>query len=887
MFWKRLWVGLVIGVGSCVAVITQADSCSRPWLARVTTTALKPLATGSVAYKPLYQFSHDDQLLAVECDQLQALNDALQANTSGETGLVYLQPDDALLEDDSANAKIFSSAAETGQDFLQTDGFDSLSDASRDCQSVAIAVIDSGVDTTHPGLAQVSFPAQYNAITGETFQRDDYGHGTHVAGLIASAAIDSLPQGACLQASLLPARFLNASGGGRVSDAIAAIRWAVEQGAGVINHSWVVTRNTDALADVLADVDARGIVQVAAAGNYGLNVDSSGGYYPADYSTRLEGLVAVANWDSDAADLYSASNYGLTRVDLAASGTQLRSLAPGNGTQVRTGTSMAAPLVSAAFAMARSENPADSAAMLRARLLAGCQTEDILNDRVRCGGRLDAGHTLTAAAVMISATVAEAGQIRVTGIGLDQIVGWEYWSWVDQSRSALIPETVTDSLALLDMADLPPGRWQLSLAAGGQTTAPYIPVLEAPDNIHISTQPDGFLLSWSNDPAASAVVVEVDMGSGQFTLVDTVLTPISQLAYVTDASDLLRFRLTSQLDYFPSGLMKEGVTLSSAVSALVYANTDDSVWQTLILASAPAGSAPNWEIRLDENSNASALSIDSEVAVISETTGQSLRLGLPENVSQASVRVDYVGSNSVGNDAVGDDSDDKRTAQRYFDLQINDTDVWQLDSGGGYHFELQTYAVDVTSVALTVDGLIDIRVDAVANDGYLYLSLADAAFQFDSLSATADGVAVELVQDKQGGLIRFNGTVQAGQHLQIEPQVRSSTASARHRDQRCFIASVVFRDQRLPLQLLRAYRDQWLMPVPGGAELVGLYYRLSPAVADWLGVHERASQLVGLLLWMLLGSALWLPLIMVLWYRRLEPAAHWPDPLAGNHTPHD
>jgi len=138
-------------------------------------------------------------------------------------------------------------------------------------QGVKVCVVDTGVDYTHPDLLN-KVVAQYNAITGEEDAMDDQGHGTHVAGIIASQGMQY--RGAAYDASIMAAKVLDSSGSGYASDVILGIEWCVTEGADVINLSlgegaFSGTCDFDEMAKAVnAAVDA-GVVVTCASGNDG------------------------------------------------------------------------------------------------------------------------------------------------------------------------------------------------------------------------------------------------------------------------------------------------------------------------------------------------------------------------------------------------------------------------------------------------------------------------------------------------------------------------------------------------------------------------------------------------------------------------------------------
>jgi len=138
-------------------------------------------------------------------------------------------------------------------------------------RGIKVAVVDTGIDYEHPDfsgriLAYTSF------VGGDG--KDDHGHGTHVAGIIAGSgeASGGKYRGVAPEALLLSAKVLKADGSGMMSDVMAGIEWAVEQGAKVINLSLGSPGpcdGTDALSAMCDAAVRAGVVVCAAAGNDG------------------------------------------------------------------------------------------------------------------------------------------------------------------------------------------------------------------------------------------------------------------------------------------------------------------------------------------------------------------------------------------------------------------------------------------------------------------------------------------------------------------------------------------------------------------------------------------------------------------------------------------
>lgn len=200
--------------------------------------------------------------------------------------------------------------------------------------SILIAVVDTGVDYAHPDLndGRVRTDIDRDFVHSDDDARDDQGHGTHVAGIIAAAANGVGTVGVLWQASILPVKVLDAQGSGSADQVAQGVQYAADQGARIINLSLGSPACSQTLADAVNYAFDRGAIIVAAAGN-----DGSAVGYPA----RHERVVAVAATDNQDG-LATFSNRG-PEVDVAAPGVAILSTVPGGGYQSFSGTSMAAP----------------------------------------------------------------------------------------------------------------------------------------------------------------------------------------------------------------------------------------------------------------------------------------------------------------------------------------------------------------------------------------------------------------------------------------------------------------------------------------------------------------------------------------------------------------
>ena len=213
--------------------------------------------------------------------------------------------------------------------------------ASKGSPDVMVAIVDSGVDATHPDLSGRVLGG-YDYVEDDEDASDENGHGTHVAGIItASGDNDVGVAGLAWRTSILPVRVLDESGFGYYSDVIAGIRYAAERGAKVINLSLGGSASSQALQEAVDFAYTNGSIVVAAAGNNGLDTLS----YPA----ACEHVIGVGASDQDDRPT-SFSNRG-RGLDLLAPGVSIYSTFPQNRYASMSGTSMATPQVSGALAL--------------------------------------------------------------------------------------------------------------------------------------------------------------------------------------------------------------------------------------------------------------------------------------------------------------------------------------------------------------------------------------------------------------------------------------------------------------------------------------------------------------------------------------------------------
>ena len=206
---------------------------------------------------------------------------------------------------------------------------------------ILVAVLDSGVDTDHELLVDRIEDSSANmSDTGEADSiEDDYGHGTHVAGIIASNTLSNV--------KIRPYKVLNQYGKGSLSTIAHAVDIAVADGADIINMSLSAKLVSERMTEAVNDAVASDVNVVVSAGNSGSDLDLV--YYS---PACIESAITVSATDKND-NLADFSNYDNT-IDICAPGTNIESSYLNNTYASLSGTSMAAPQVTAGLALIQS-----------------------------------------------------------------------------------------------------------------------------------------------------------------------------------------------------------------------------------------------------------------------------------------------------------------------------------------------------------------------------------------------------------------------------------------------------------------------------------------------------------------------------------------------------
>jgi len=347
---------------------------------------------------------------------------------------------------------------------------------------VIVAVLDTGVDYSHPDLMANMWTGPSgehgaNVITGTKDPMDDNGHGTHCAGIIGAVGNNNVGGcGVAWQTKLMAVKAIGANGKAYTSDIIKGIEYATSAGADIISCSFGGPENSQGLYDAIAASPA---LFVCAAGNQGKNNDQEP-HYPSSY--QLPNIISVAATTSSDT-LVPTSNYG-TSVHCAAPGEDLysTSLSGAGGSRYRymTGTSQATAFVAGMISLVMSADTSLTAPQIRTLLISTSDRVPELEGKVAAQGRVN----LTAALAGIS--------------GQDAIRLYQGWNFVSVPRPLASGKDTAQIFG--------------SVSSGGHSVLEYLPdtgwrTLKASDPVSImtgywvySTKDDSIRLQYAPSP---------------------------------------------------------------------------------------------------------------------------------------------------------------------------------------------------------------------------------------------------------------------------------------------------------------------------------------------------------------------------------------------------
>ena len=335
---------------------------------------------------------------------------------------------------------------------------------------VLVAVLDSGVQLSHPDLAKSLWRndgetpangidddrngyvddvhgANIKALNGNV--EDDNGHGTHVAGILAAQAGNGVGgSGIAPGARIMSVKVLDANRAGDSSQLAKGIRYAIGEGAKILNVSINGNGTSPDLDDALKYASQQGATVVASAGNQARDIDLTPSYPASSAEPSVLTVTAIETTGS----LLSIANRGLRSVDLAAPGGSILSTAMSSGYELREGTSMAAPFVAGSLALLAAARPDLPQSELRSaivqsaprpKLLAGLLGSGALNsgaamhsvlpgdmwrapaaDTGLRAGAADADAIRLEVSAKKRVRAGRAATVKWTATGADRVVSW-------------------------------------------------------------------------------------------------------------------------------------------------------------------------------------------------------------------------------------------------------------------------------------------------------------------------------------------------------------------------------------------------------------------------------------------------------------------------------
>ena len=387
-------------------------------------------------------------------------------------------------------------------------------------RDVVVALIDTGVDTSHPDL-QGSLWVNADEIPGNGIDDDGNGyiddtngwnfyannnqlyagtegsHGTHAAGTIAAQSGNGIGISGIARAGRVKVMVLKALGGnsglGSSLSVIQAIRYAEANGATICNLSLGTLSNDPALYETIAKSS---MLFVAASGNNGMDTDVTP-CYPASYN--LDNVISVGNLTSNGM-LHTTSNYGVVSVDLAAPGTYILSTVPGSY-GFMSGTSMATPMVTAAAAMVYTYYDTSSPADVKRTLLSTTAPLPALQGKTATGGMLD----LAAALSVPREQMTGAAFQLPSGPNAPQIVT----SQLNMGETVMIAIRVTDADGDLCTTVYNKGALTAEQFQGGANGIPFV-VDGGGSNIFFAEESDTYSF-YARDLAGHETVVTITL----------------------------------------------------------------------------------------------------------------------------------------------------------------------------------------------------------------------------------------------------------------------------------------------------------------------------------------------------------------------------------------
>jgi thermitase len=354
------------------------------------------------------------------------LDSVVAKELSGSDLVDYVEPNYVYRIDKTPNDPLFTKSwglKNTGQSDIRGPGIVGVDvnvekawDLTTGSKNTIVAVIDTGVDYTHPDLKDNMWVNEAEAkgkagvdddgngyiddVYGYNFSgstpsadpKDDHGHGTHCAGVIGATGDDGRGLvGVNWNTRIMAVKFLSASGSGSTDGAIKAVEYAVKNGASVLSNSWGGGGFSQALRDVIESSNKSGSIFVAAAGNNSSSNDQTP-TYPASYD--VANIISIAAIDNSA-NLARFSNFGKNRVHVAAPGVNVYSTVLNGAYENMSGTSMATPHAAGVIALLRAYDDKLTNLEIKERIITTATKTTKLKNKVKSSGYVNAYNALT------------------------------------------------------------------------------------------------------------------------------------------------------------------------------------------------------------------------------------------------------------------------------------------------------------------------------------------------------------------------------------------------------------------------------------------------------------------------------------------------------------
>ncbi len=485
--------------------------------------------------------------------------------------------------------------------------------------TVYVAVLDEGIDLTHPDLADNIWTNPFDPVDGLDNDGNGYvddvhgwdfyygdnslhdagedAHGTHVAGIAGARGGNGAGvAGVAWDVTVIPAKFLGPYGGSS-SDAITALNYLrdlkARHGLNIVAvcNSWTGPFYSRSLHEAVLRTAKAEILFVAAAGNAAGNNDATASY-PGNFSTlqgtaseepaSYEAVISVGSLRATG-ELSASSNYGAASVDLFAPGENVWSTLPGGQYGLKTGTSMAAPHVVGAAALYAAANTGASASSIREAILTAALPTATLQGKCATHGRLNLGDGFLQAPVVTH-------DVAVTGVSLPSSSpqGATTPVTVAVSNTGETAETFTVSLSAT--AGAPSAPQAVTVPAGGGTTLSF--------TWSTSGVASG---SYVLTATASAVPGETDLADNSASAEITLTAIVRDVAVVsvsapasTTQGDVISVPVAvsnegTQSETLSVTLTATGGTTSGAQNATLAPGTSGTLWFTWNTSGATAG----------------------------------------------------------------------------------------------------------------------------------------------------------------------------------------------------------------------------------------------------------------------------------------------------------